>query len=422
MAQEPLVEPPWAGIDVVSARHRVEGEVVRTPLLRAPPQLVRTTTEVFLKLENLQHGGSFKVRGATNRIATLSAEQRQRGIFTASSGNHAQGVAWAARRADVPATIVMAVGASPLKVRATQALGARVVFHGEDYDDAFEHAVELGQREGLTFVHAYDDPEIIAGQATVGAEILEDLPNVRRVISGVGGGGLLSGIASALRKAGSDAEVVGVQSTGASTLQPSLHSGRLVEGARPNTFADGIATRHLGALPYRILKAAGTRAIVVEDRLLARASFLLFERAKIVAEPAGASPLAAVLAHPELLNEGPVVLVVSGGNLDPFLLERVLLIGLAEDGRLLRLKVALTDVPGRLAEFLQIAAATRANVRQVVQVRERPRQPVTEVVVEVELEVRDAAHAQELLQRYRAGGWNVEPVRLRDDEVTRSVS
>jgi threonine dehydratase len=412
----------WSAIDILSAERRIKGEVVRTPLVRAPPRLETPSTAVYLKLENLQHAGSFKIRGATNKIATLSAEQRERGVITASAGNHAQGVAWAARRFGNPATIVMAERASPLKVRMTQALGARVILYGADYDEAYDRAVTLGREEGLAFIHPYDDPEIIAGQATVGREILEDLPDVRRVIAGVGGGGLLAGIASALRQAGSDAEVVGVQPTGASTLAPSLDAGHVILGPRPATFADGIATRHLGELPFQILKQAHARAVVVDDRTLARAVFLLLEQAKLVAEAAGAAALAAVLADPDLLDDGPVALVVSGGNLDPFVLGRILSIGLAADGRILRLRVSVKDVPGRLAEFLQVAAEARANVRHIVHARESTLQPPGEVTIELELEVRDAVHRREVLQLYRDRGWTVEEIPLGDGQVTPRAS
>ncbi len=414
--------PPWKAIDILSAERRLKGEVIRTPLVRAPPRLETPSTMVYLKLENFQRAGSFKIRGAMNKIATLTPEQRHRGVITASAGNHAQGVAWAARRFGDPATIVMAERASPLKVRATQALGARVILHGTDYDDAYERAVAIGQKEGLAFIHPYDDPEIIAGQATVGREILEDLPDVRRVIAGVGGGGLLAGIASALRQAGSQAEVVGVQPSGSSTLAPSLAAGHLVLGPKPATFADGIATRHLGELPFRILKQAQARGVVVDDRTLARAVFLLLEQAKLVAEAAGAAGLAAVLTNPELLDDGPVVLVVSGGNLDPFVLGRVLFIGLAADGRILRLRVSVKDVPGRLAEFLQVAAEARANVRQIAHARESTLQPPGEVRIEIELEVRDAGHGREVLQLYRDRGWIVEEIPLGEDEVTPRAS
>lgn len=412
----------WDEIDIASAEQRIRGEVIRTPLIRAPPGLETSSTPVYLKLENFQRGGAFKIRGAMNKIASLSDAERARGVITASSGNHAQGVGWAARRFGVPATIVMAERASPLKVRATEALGARIIRHGRDYDDAYAHALQVGREEGLTFVHPYDDPWIIAGQATVGREILEDLPSVRRVIAGVGGGGLLSGIASALRQAGSTAEVVGVQPSGASTLKPSLADGRLVVGPPPDTFADGIATRHLGRLPFSILSEANARAVVVDDTTIARAVFLLLERGRIVAEGAGASPLAATFVEPTLLEDGPVVLVVSGGNLDPYLLGRILEVGLISEGRLIRLRVRLPETGAGVTDFLCIASENRARVRDIVPGETDPSHGGTGSPVEVDLEVRDVDHGLEVLQRYRERGWDVVPIPRSEHSVTLRVS
>ena len=398
--------------DVEAAARDIAGKVVRTPLVRAPRIPGLPDVPIYLKLENLQHTGAFKLRGATHRIAQLSSEEAKRGVIAASAGNHAQGVAWAARARGVPATIVMAENASPLKVSLTQALGARVILKGTDYDEAHDHSVRLGAEEHLTYIHPYDDPFIIAGQGTVGLEILDDLPDVRRIVAGVGGGGLLSGIAAAVRGRGSSAEIVGVQPKGADNLRPSLEAGRIILGGRPWTFADGLATRQIGDLPFRILQAARARALTVDDRTIARASFLLLEQAKILAEGAGAIGLAALFEHESLTKDGPIVLVVSGGNLDPFLLDRILFIGLAAEGRLLRLRTPLRDLPGQLERFLAIAAREGANVRHIHHDRESPDRPPGEVSVEVELEVRDAAHGQAVETAYRQQGWSVVRVAL----------
>jgi threonine dehydratase len=398
--------------DVEHAARAISGAVVRTPLVLAPRFPGLPDVPVYLKLESLQRTGAFKLRGATYRIAQLSPEEMRRGVIAASAGNHALGVAWAARARGVPATIVMAETASPLKVSLTQSLGARVILKGSDYDEAHDHSVRLAAEEHLTYIHPYDDPFIVAGQGTVGLEILDDLPDVRRIVAGVGGGGLLSGIAAAVRGRGSSAEIVGVQPTGSDNLRPSLAQGRVVVGSRPATFADGLATRQIGELPLRILRGAGARAVTADDRTIARAAFLLLEQAKILAEGAGATPLAGLLEHPELTADGPVVLVVSGGNLDPFLLDRILFIGLAAEGRLLRLRAALRDTPGRLEQFLSVAAAAGANVRHIVHNRESPDRPPGEVTVEVELEVRDAAHGDAVEAAYRQHEWAVARVAL----------
>ncbi|HXW66288.1 MAG TPA: threonine ammonia-lyase [Thermoplasmata archaeon] len=398
--------------EIEAAARTIAPSIAPTPLVLAPRLPGLPDTPVYLKLENLQRTGAFKLRGATNRIARLSEEEAKRGVITASAGNHALGVAWAARARGVPATIVMAENASPLKVHLTEALGATVVLRGSDYDEAHEHSVRLAREDQLTYVHPYDDAAVIAGQGTVGLEILEALPTVRRIVVGVGGGGLFAGIAAAVRGRGHAAELVGVQPKGCDNLRPSLERGRVVVGPRPATFADGLATRQIGDLPLAILKAAGARAVVVDDRTIARAAFLLLEQAKVLAEGAGATPLAALLEQPALADPGPTVLVVSGGNIDPFLLDRILFIGLAAEGRLLRLRAPLRDQPGRLEAFLHVAAEGGANVRHIYHGRESPDRPPGEVTVEVELEVRDALHGDAVERAYRSRGWPIERVAL----------
>lgn len=394
--------------DLEAAANRLKGRVRRTPLIAAPPFPGIPAGRLFLKLENFQRTGSFKLRGATNKILQLSDAEARRGVFAASAGNHAQGVAAAARERGIPATIVMARSASPLKVRATRDLGARVVLHGNDYEEAHQEGIRLAAQEGGTYVHPFDDPEVIAGQASVGLEILEDLPEVRRIIVGVGGGGLAAGIAVAVRSIRPAVEIIAVQPSGSSTLEASLAEGHVVLGGPPKTWADGLATRHVGERPFRILKELGARALSVDDRTTARAAFLLLERAKIVPEGAGAVPLAALLTHPELAEGGPTVLVISGGNLDPFLLDRILFIGLSSEGRLLRLRAPISDSPGRLAEFLRVAAEAQANVRHILHDRDSPEQDPGVVVVELELEVRDATHGNDVVTAYRERGWTVE--------------
>ncbi|MGC2034168.1 MAG: threonine ammonia-lyase [Thermoplasmata archaeon] len=396
--------------DVERAAQLIAGKVRRTPLVRAPSFPGIPDVPIYLKLENLQLTGAFKLRGATNRLAHLSPEEAGRGVIAASAGNHAQGVAWAARSMKVPATIVMSRTASPLKVSATEAMGAKVILVGADYEEAHEEAVRVAREEHLTLIPPFDDTRIIAGQGTVGLEILEDLPNVRRIVAGVGGGGLLSGIATAVRARSPDVELVGVQPKGADTLAESLRRGRVVVGGRPSTFADGLATRHVGDLTLAILQRCQVRAVSVDDQTIARAVFLLLEKAKVLAEGAGAAPLAALLEDPALAKDGPVVLVISGGNLDPFLLDRILWIGLSAEGRLLRIRTALRDTPGRLAEFLGVAATLNANVRQIVHDRESPNLAPGEVAVELELEIRDATQASEVLTGYRTRGWVIETV------------
>jgi threonine dehydratase len=393
--------------DVRRAATAIRGAVRRTPLIPAPAFPGLPTEGLYLKLENLQTTGSFKIRGATNRIAQLTPEEAKRGVIAASAGNHAQGVAWAARARGIPATVVMARAASPLKVRLTRELGARVVLFGADFDEANDEALRRATAEGLTFVPPFDDAAVIAGQGTVGLEILEDLPNVRRIVVGVGGGGLASGIAVAARGIRPDVEIVCVQPQGSDTLHASLAAGRVVVGNRPTTFADGLATRHVGNLPLRLLLAHHARSVVVDDRTIARAAFLLLEQAKVLAEGAGSVPLAALLQDPSLAEGGPTVLVVSGGNLDPFTIDRVLFAGLSAEGRILRLSATVPDAPGRLVEFLSVAAETNANVRHIVHDRDSATRGPRDVSITVELEVRDAEHGREVAAKYAERGWDV---------------
>jgi threonine dehydratase len=396
--------------DVGAAAQRISGVALRTPLIQAPNIPGLPASGVYLKLENVQRIGAFKIRGAANKILSLSPEEAAHGVVAASAGNHSQGVAYAARYRGVPATIVMPRGASPSKVSSTRALGARVVLYGSEFEEADQEALRLSREEGFVYVHPFNDPTVIAGQGTIALEILEDLPTTRRIIAGVGGGGLLAGITVAAKQMDSAVEIVGVQPSGSDTLRASMEQGKIVVGGKPNTFADGLATRQIGELPFQIFEHFGIKAVSVDDRTIARAVFLLLQYAKQFTEGAGAVPLAAVLEHPELLEGGPTVLVISGGNLDPFLLDRILWIGLSGEGRLLRIRAPVRDKPGQLAELLGVAAGLAANVRHIEHDRDSPDRPPGEVTVEVELEVRDEGHAAEVLRAYRDKGWHVTTV------------
>ncbi|MHB1435182.1 MAG: threonine ammonia-lyase [Thermoplasmata archaeon] len=406
------------------AARGLAGQIFPTPLIRAPRFPGLESVELYLKLENLQWTGSFKLRGAMNCLAHLPPDTLRRGVVAASAGNHAQGVAYAGRAKGVPVTIVMARSASPLKVAATRSLGATVILEGSNYDEAKQYALALAHLEDRAFIPAFDDPHVIAGQGTVGLEILEALPTTAAIVAGVGGGGLLAGIAAAARGLGGPTvRIIGVQPTGVDSFRPALDAGHVVTVAPPRTFADGLATREVGRLPLEILRAARAEAWTVEDSEIARASFLLLEQAKILAEGAGSAPLAGLLAHADVLPNGPIVAVISGGNLDPFVLDRVLWYGLVAEGRLLRLRTLLGDRPGQLNGFLQVAADQGANVRQIHHEREAPGGGPTDVRVEIELEVEGPEHAARLTESYRRSGWNIEPIPLAPDlRVDRSVT
>ena len=401
---------------VEQARETVRDVACETPLVEAPLGLSPRGGTVYLKLESLQRTGSFKLRGALNKIAHLSPKEASRGVVAASAGNHAQGVAYAARARGIPATIVMPRRASPAKVSATESLGARVVLHGADYQEAFEEAQRRVREEGLTLIHPFDDPEVIAGQGTVALEILDHLPRVGTVIAGVGGGGLLAGIATVIRARCPGARIVAVQPRGSGTLRASLREGRVVERSSVETFADGLATRRVGDLPFQILRRTVDQAVEVSEEELASGVQFLLERAHLVTEGAGAAPVAALLAHPELSRKGPVVAVVSGGNIDPFLLDRILWGGLAREGRILRLWAPLDDRPGALARFLGAVAQAEANVRSVRHDRESAALPPGQAAVELELEVRGPSQGRGVLEALRQQGWSVRRVRLESSD------
>jgi len=393
---------------IQSARERAAGIVKTTPLDLSATFSGLCGCNVYLKLENLQKTGSFKVRGALNKIQLLPPGARERGVVTASAGNHAQGVAYAARRAGVAVTVVMPETASFGKVAATTGYGADVVLEGRDYAAAYQYATALAAQRGATFVHAFDDEQVIAGQGTLGLEVLEQLPEVDTIVVPVGGGGLLAGVVSAVRGSGSRARVVGVQAAGASSLRPSLLSRRRVELSAVDTIADGLATRAIGERPLAIVRGAVDDAVEVSDAEIAAAVLLLLERAKTVAEGGGAAGLAACLAHRLPAAARNVVVVISGGNIDTNLLDRIINLGLVAEGRLFRLSTRLEDRPGELQRLVACIAACRANIHQIAHERARPGLPLTRAAVTLELETRGPEHVADIERAVTAAGFVIE--------------
>ncbi|HEY7982750.1 MAG TPA: threonine ammonia-lyase [Ktedonobacterales bacterium] len=302
--------------DIQRAYEVVRPHVHHTPLLPSRTLSALTGARIALKLENLQRAGVYKIRGATNKLARLTVEERARGVITASAGNHAQGVALAAAALGVRCTIVMPTGAARAKVAATQGYGATVVLRGANYDAAYEHARTLQARDGTVFIHAFDDPDIIAGQGTLGLEILADQPDVEAVVAGIGGGGLISGVATAIKTLKPDVRVIGVQASGAASMRAALDAGHLVTLPAVNTFADGIATRRAGELTFPIVRELVDDVVTVDDEEIIRAVLLLLERCKQLVEGAGAAGLAALLSGKVKLAGKRTVVVVSGGNID----------------------------------------------------------------------------------------------------------
>ncbi|MER8068960.1 threonine ammonia-lyase [Streptomyces sp. NPDC094034] len=375
----------------------MEGSRYLTQLVGAP---------VLFKCENLQRTGSFKLRGAYVRIAGLSPEERAAGVVAASAGNHAQGVALASTLLGVRSTVFMPVGAPLPKVAATRDYGAEVRLHGQVVDETLAAAEEYARNTGAVFIHPFDHPDIIAGQGTVGLEILEQCPEARTIVVGIGGGGLAAGIALAVKSLRPDVRVIGVQAAGAAAYPPSLAAGRPTEVDSPQTMADGIKVGRPGDIPFQLIQELVDEVRTVSEDELSSALLLCLERAKLVVEPAGASPVAALLSDPGAFH-GPVVAVLSGGNVDPVLMQRILRHGMAAAGRYLSLRLRVTDRPGALATMLGVLSVADANVLDVSHVRTDPRLGLTEADVEVHLETKGPAHCAEVAAALREAGYTI---------------
>ncbi len=391
--------------DVRAARELLAGVSRVTPMEGSRPLSERVGGPVHLKCENLQRAGSFKIRGAYVRLARLSAAERAAGVVAASAGNHAQGVALAARLLGARTTVFMPIGAPIPKVEATRAYGADVRFAGLTVDAALIAAKEFAAETGAVLVHPFDHVDIVAGQGTVGLEILEQCPEVRTVVVCVGGGGLVAGVAVAVKALRPDVRVVGVQAAGAAAYPASLRQKSPLPLDRMSTMADGIAVGCPGDVPFGLVQHLVDDILTVSEESLSRALLLCLERAKMVVEPAGVAGVAAVLDDPTAF-EPPVAVVLSGGNIDPQLLLRVLRHGLAASGRFLSLAVRLPDRPGSLAGLLNEVAATDASVLEVAHVRTHPHLLVEEVEVDLQLETRGIEHRDAVLERLRAAGYS----------------
>ncbi|MDS0297714.1 threonine ammonia-lyase [Halogeometricum sp. S1BR25-6] len=395
--------------DVEAARDRVEEVAKHTPLDYSYTFSEMTGAAVHLKLENNQRTGSFKIRGAMNRIATLSEEEREAGVVTASAGNHAQGVALAATRAGVDSTVVMPEHAPISKVKATRRYGGRAVLHGADYDEAQARAHEIEAEEGRTYVHAFDDDYVMAGQGTIGLEIVEDCPDVDTVVVPIGGGGLISGIATAVKAQLPDARVVGVQAEGASSAAESLRKGSVHELDSVNTIADGIATRRVGDKPFEVIRERVDEIVTVSDEEIAVALTYLLERSKTLVEGAGAVALAALVFEKFDYEEGEVVVpALCGGNIDMNQLTTVVMRGLVETGRYLKVRTVLRDRPGALRDLLSVIADAQANIYAIRHDRTSREIGMNETDVELDLETRGHDHVEDLLSSLRDRGYAVE--------------
>ncbi len=394
-------------LDDVRGAQRMLAGVARTTALEGSRHLSALVgAPVLLKCENLQRTGSFKLRGAYVRIAGLRPEEKAAGVVAASAGNHAQGVALASRLLGVHATVFMPVGAPLPKVAATRDYGADVRLHGHVVDETLAAAQDHARETGAVFIHPFDHPDVIVGQGTVGLEILEQCPEVRTIVVGIGGGGLAAGIGLAVKSVRPDVRIVGVQAEGAAAYPPSLAAGHPVVVDSPATMADGIKVGRPGDVPFGLVQEYVDEVRTVSEDALSSALLLCLERAKLVVEPAGASPVAALLSDPGSFR-GPVVAVLSGGNVDPLLLQRILRHGMAAAGRYLSLRLRVADRPGALATLLAVLTVVDANVLDVSHVRTDPRLGLTEVEVELHLETKGPEHCREVEGALREAGYTV---------------
>jgi len=404
-----MLEPPTID-DIRAAAIRIDGAVIRTPMLVSQTLSEAIGAEVWLKFENLQFTAAYKERGALNKLLQLTPEERARGVIAASAGNHAQAVAYHAKRLGIPAVIVMPEGTPTIKVTQTEGHGARVVLYGKIVDDAFAKARELEAEHGYVFVHPFDDPQIIAGAGTVGLEMLEDAPDLDTIVVPIGGGGLMSGVSIAARALKPDIELIGVEAELYPSMKCAIQNCQMPLGG--DTLAEGIAVKQPGELTSRILAEYANDVVLVPERDLERAVAMLAGIEKTVVEGAGAAGLAAMLNDPERYKGKKVATLLCGGNIDTHLLANVLVRDLVRQGRIARLRVAAQDRPGALAAITAKVYEAGANIIEVNHSRIFTRLPAKDTVIEVECEARDPAAIDDVVKRLEAAGFEVERAQL----------
>jgi threonine dehydratase len=394
--------------DVRAAQRLIAGRVSRTPFNRARTLSDITGAEVFLKFENLQFTASFKERGALNKLSSLTEDERRRGVIAMSAGNHAQGVAYHAKKLGIPATIVMPLGTPFVKINQTQDHGARVIVDGEGLDGARALAYDLAAKENLVFVHPYDDDRIIAGAGTVALEMLEDQPDLEAIIVPIGGGGLISGVATAARGMKNAIQVYGVETE----LYPGMYNALKGEDepAGGQSIAEGIAVRVMGERCLPIVKQLVTDIVLVEEEMIEHSIALLLNIEKTVTEGAGAAGLAALLTRPELFKGKKVGLVLCGGNIDPRLLSNVILRELSREGRILNFAVSIEDRPGILARVATLVGEAGGNILEVTHNRMLVHMPAKIAELRISAEARDSDHARDIIAHVRNAGFKVREI------------
>ena len=397
-------------VDVEDARERIQSQIYLSPLPYSETISQLSGNRVFFKLENLQITGSFKERGALNRLLTLTPDEAKRGVIAASAGNHGMAVAYHGQRLKIAATIVMPLHAPLIKVSRVRHYGAQTVLHGSDYDAAFTEAQRLAQEKGLTFIHGFNDPWVVAGQGTIGLELYEQNPDLHAVVVPVGGGGLIAGIALILKTLNPKIHIIGVQAEAVPSMKAALEKGGPIRLPPATTIADGIAVREVGETPFALAKHYVDDIVTVNEGEIANAVLLLLETEKTVAEGAAAVPLAAVINKKTGLAESNVAIVITGGNIDMNLISRIIEKGLIQDGRLTRLSVVISDRPGALAQLAQRIAELGANILQIGQTRGFGEVAINETEVELILETTGPDHIARLREALHKDSFRIHTV------------
>jgi threonine dehydratase len=391
--------------DIETARQAIGDAIDPTPCKYSGFLSHLTGAEIYLKLENLQNTGSFKIRGALNKLSTLSAEERRAGVIAASAGNHAQGVARAALQLGIHATILMPEATPITKVEATKFAGAEVILRGETFDDAMSVARSLAAERGLTMIHPFDDPAVIAGQGTIGLELLQQLPELGAVIVPVGGGGLISGIAIALKSVRPELRVIGVEADQAASAVLSRQAGQVVGLGAIKTIADGIAVKRVGDITFALMQQYVDDLVTVSDEDIAAAILIYMERIRVVVEGAGAASLAALVSHKVKLDGVRTGVVVSGGNIDVQMVAKIIEKGLVRTNRLLRITVQLLDMPGSLGRLSTLLGELRANILQISHDRLTSDLPLDRAFVDISLDTRNREHQNEIMEALDQAGY-----------------
>lgn len=391
--------------DIQAAMGRIRDSIYLSPCARSENFSQLTGNSVYLKLDNLQRTGAFKERGALNKLLTLTPEECSRGVIAASAGNHAQGVAYHAGRHAIHAHIVMPLTTPLIKVSATKSYGAEVILHGANYDESCEEALRRSHQFGMTFIHPFDDEIVMAGQGTMGLEILDQVPSVQAVVAPIGGGGLISGVACAIKETKPSVKVIGVQPARLPSMKVAIAEGHAVTLSPAATIADGIAVRRAGERTLPLIQKYVDDIVTVDEEEIANAILLLLEREKTLAEGAGAAAIAALINRKTSLNASKVAVLVCGGNIDVSLLSRIMERGLVKDGRLVRLRVHLPDYPGALHRLTGILAQHRANIVETSYDRAYYGVNLGDTAIDITMETRGPDHIAEILSALSASGY-----------------